>query len=414
MSTIRVGVTNKKGTYKNIVLQLDREIKIGIGYKIDKRLEVSLLRTFDLLESTLIRGDEINQDLHDRIAKLPAGIQRKLVAKGLVRQIHAAPSLQCLVTEFLNSKLPNQDPRTIRNYRVALKGGVLKFVGADTRVDQVDSDMLIEFIENSAKQYKESTVANHIKRARALFRYALDKRYLSENPFEAGRVKSKCALFRVKLASEREETQRKFMKREEIDRLLNCTKSERSVIEDKEWNVLVWLLRYGGARVSSYLVLRWSDIDFENKTMQLRMKQTKRCRFERGNKKPETVPLFKQLRAPLNELKALQPPGTIYVLNQIGNLRDKPEFETTSDDGERVRQGRWETNLSTTFKKILARNGFGVWSQPFHAFRSLRAAELAVEGATELQISKWIGNSLEVRKKHYATFALEGAEKFTE
>ena len=132
-----------------------------------------------------------------------------------------------------------------------------------------------------------------------------------------------------------------------------------------------------------------------------------------GGGQVETVPLFPEMIAPLLELKELQPEGTEYVLNKIGNLDQKPEFETTNAKGERIQQGRWETNLSTTFKKILERNGFKVWSQPFHAFRAYRGAELDRSGASEIELNTWIGNSADVRKRHYSKFHMNGADRFT-
>ena len=167
--------------------------------------------------------------------------------------------------------------------------------------------------------------------------------------------------------------------------------------------------------MSSYLVLRWSDINFETGQIRLRMKLTGKTRkFTKGNKRTEVVPLFAELIEPLLELRELQPEGTGYVLNKIGNLDQKPEFEATNAKGERIRQGRWETNLSTTFRKILKRNGFKVWSQPFHAFRAYRGAELDRFGASQIELDSWIGNSAEVRKRHYSKFHMAGATRFTQ
>ncbi len=139
--------------------------------------------------------------------------------------------------------------------------------------------------------------------------------------------------------------------------------------------------------------------------MKLRGKTRK---FAKGNKRTEVVPLFAERVTPLMELRAEQPEGTEYVLNKIGNLDQKPESETTNAKGERIRQGRWETNLSTTFRKILKRNGFKVWSQPFHAFRAYRGAELDRSGASQIELDSWIRNSAVVRKRHYSKFTCLG------
>ena len=58
MATIRIGATTKQGVYKNVVLNIGREVKVGIGYVEDTRLEQSYLNTLEMLESTIIRGDD--------------------------------------------------------------------------------------------------------------------------------------------------------------------------------------------------------------------------------------------------------------------------------------------------------------------------------------------------------------------
>lgn len=414
MAKIRIGNRTKQGVYKNIVLDIGREVKIGIGYVTDPRLEQSYLKTLEMLESTIISGDEVSLDLWKRINKLPTRIQNKLVDKKLIVRQQAGPTLASTVDEFVADKLPTTDPRSVRNYKNTLEKGLLTYLDRDRQIESIEADNLIDFINRSSKDYRDSTVHNQIKRAKALFQFAVDQGYIAKNPFQTKKLRELCSLFTTKLAIDREQTQTEYMTPGEVERLLHCRKSLRSDLEDKEWNALIWLLRYGGNRVSSYLVLRWSDINFDTKQIRIRMKLTgKKRKFTKGNKRVETMPLFPEMVAPLHELKELQPEGTEYVLNRIGKLDQKPEFETTNAKGERIKQGRWETNLSTTFKKILERNGFKVWSQPFHAFRAYRGAELDRSGASEIELNMWIGNSAEVRKRHYSKFHMNGANRFT-
>jgi integrase len=414
MAKIRIGNKTKRGVYKNIVLDIGREVKIGVGYVGDTRLEQSYLKTLEMLESTIIRGDDVCGDLWKRINRLPARIQNKLVNKQLIVRTEDGPSLAKTVDEFIADKLPTSDPRTVRNYKNTLDKGLLTYLDRDRQIESVEAENLIDFIKSSSQDYRDSTVHNQIKRAKALFQFAVDEDYITNNPFQTKKLRELCSLFTTKLAIDREQKQVEIMTPDEVERLLHCRKSLRSDLEDKEWNALVWLLRYGGNRVSSYLVLRWSDINFETKQIRLRMKLTGKARkFTKGNKRTETVPLFPEMVTPLKELKELQAEGTEHVLNKIGNLDQKPEFETTNAKGERIREGRWETSLSETFKKILRRNKFKVWPQPFQAFRAYRGAELDRLGASQIELDRWIGNSAEVRKRHYSRFHMAGADRFT-
>ena len=84
MAKIRIGATTKQGIYKNVVLNIGREVKVGIGYVTDTRLEQSYLNTLEMLESTIIRGDDVSSDLLQRINRLPVNLQNKLVRKNLI------------------------------------------------------------------------------------------------------------------------------------------------------------------------------------------------------------------------------------------------------------------------------------------------------------------------------------------
>ncbi len=405
MAKLQIGNRTKNGVYKNVVLDIGRKVTIGIGYVDGTPKEQTIFTTLEMLETSLIRGQEPSMELWKRLNRLPTGVLKKLRKHKLIVDADGGPTLESVRDQFLADKLLTTDPRSVRKYRNALNNGLLRSVDGQRKVETLDAEDLIKFIHSADEDYAQSTVATQIKRAKAMVGFAVDQGYLASNPFKKQRVSQLCSSFTIRLTADRSETQTDNMTEEAIKRLLSCKKSERSDIENAEWNALVHLLRFGGGRVSSYLVLRWRDIDFDNHKIQLRMKRTETKRkFVKGEKRIGIVPLFYEMVDSLNHLKALQPEGTEFVLNRIGNLETKPEFETTNGKGERLRQGRWETNLSTTFTKILKRNKIATWAQPLHGFRSFRAAELARLGATEIELNAWIGNSPEVRKRHYGKF----------
>ena len=125
MAKIRIGETTKQGIYKNVVLNIGREVKVGIGYVTDTRLEQSYLKTLEMLESTIIRGDDVSSDLWQRINRLPINLQNKLVRKNLIVRREDGPTLASTADEFLAEKLLTGDPRTVRNYKNTLNKGLL-------------------------------------------------------------------------------------------------------------------------------------------------------------------------------------------------------------------------------------------------------------------------------------------------
>lgn len=415
MATLRIGARTPKGIYKVIVLDVGRQVKIGLGYVDGKPIEQSYFNTLEDLETTVIQGREPNQQLMKRLGRLPTKIQKKLKDQGLIVEQQGGPTLAEVVKQFLDDKLKATDPRTVRNYRSTLEKGLLTYLDRNRRIEAIDANELLSFIDKSSERYADSTVANQIKRAKSVFRYALDSGYVEANPFSERLVRELASTFQIKLRPEREQSQIDNMTEEAVQQLLTCKKSERSELEDKEWNVYIHLLRFGGGRTSSYLVLRWSDIDFEERTIRLRMKRTgKKTKFVKGEKRIGFPPLLDEMVGPLLELRALQPEGTEYVLNKIGNLQNKPEFEQTNAKGERTQQGRWETNLSTTLAKILKRNGIERWEQIQHGFRAYCSADLGRRGASETELDAWIGNSPEVRKRYYGKFSKASRERVAE
>lgn len=167
------------------------------------------------------------------------------------------------------------------------------------------------------------------------------------------------------------------MSEEYLDNLLSCRKSLRSEFENLEWNIVVNLIRFTGCHISAVTILRWSDIDLANEDLTKRGK-TVGVMCGTGDERCETVmPLWHELRPVLLRLKQYHE-QTGYesddVPKNIGNLEKKPEFDICrAEDGVKLKQGRFETNLQKTYKEILKRNGLKIPAgAPYKAIRKFR------------------------------------------
>ena len=80
--------------------------------------------------------------------------------------------------------------------------------------------------------------------------------------------------FKIKLAEDKKELQQELLTEAVLNKLLSCKKSERSELEDKEWNALVWLLRWCGCRIAELSILRWEDINFDSLEIKMRGKRS--------------------------------------------------------------------------------------------------------------------------------------------
>lgn len=136
------------------------------------------------------------------------------------------------------------------------------------------------------------------------------------------------------------------------------------------------LARFGGLRCPSELAtLTWADIDWDRS--RFLVKSPKTAHHADGGQR--WVPIFPELRPHLEQALEFAEPGTVYVLKR-----------TCCHD----------TNLRTTFERIIYRAGLIPWQKPFQNMRATRETELAQTFPLHV-VTAWIGNSARVAAKHY-------------
>jgi integrase len=149
---------------------------------------------------------------------------------------------------------------------------------------------------------------------------------------------------------------------------------------DHEWRLIIALSRFGGLRCpSEHLALRWQDVDWARDRFAVHSPKT----GERW------VPIFPELRLYLEECFDMAEAGAVHV---ISRYRDS------------------NTNLRTTFTKIIRRAGVKPWPKLFHNLRASRETELAATYPIHV-VCEWIGNSAAVAAKHYLTVREEDFER---
>jgi hypothetical protein len=121
--------------------------------------------------------------------------------------------------------------------------------------------------------------------------------------------------------------------------------------------------------------------------------------------------LFTELRPVLEQARELATEDEEYVFNELGDLRQEPDFELTDANGQRIREGRYETNVGGHLTRAIRKAGLEVWPQPWHAIRDFRLNELSRLGYRPAEISAWCGNSESVRQRHYGATAVTAADR---
>jgi integrase len=152
-----------------------------------------------------------------------------------------------------------------------------------------------------------------------------------------------------------------------------------------DWRLIVALARYGGLRCpSEVLSLTWQEIDWEAQRIRVISPKTER----HPGKESRVIPLFPELRPYLEESFARAIDGAVYVVDE--------RFRRAA-----VGPTGWRNcNLRTTFEKIVRRAGLAPWPRLFHNLRSSRETELSEQFPIHV-VTAWLGNTLEVARKHY-------------
>lgn len=147
----------------------------------------------------------------------------------------------------------------------------------------------------------------------------------------------------------------------------------------EDWRIILAFARYAGMRSHETRIQRWDDIDLENGQMMIRSNKTPPVRV---------CPIFPELMPHL--VRARQ------------HADKDAEFVQTRYDHE--------SNILTTFAKIVKRAGLTVWPKLMQNLRASRETELLAKYPPK-NVTSWLGNSPDVANKHYAMTLTESFDR---
>jgi integrase len=306
-----------------------------------------------------ITGHAVDDETARWVARLNESFYEKLAAVGLVPRRESA-TLRPFIDAYIDGRTDTK-PATRTTFKRA-KNKLLGHFPADTRLRDVtpgDADEFARWLRDpKGGKLSEATARKTVSIAKQIFRAALRKKIIMENPF---------ADLSGTVPANRQRDY--FVRRDEAEKVLEAC-------PDQEWRLLFALSRYGGLRCpSETLALRWADIDWEQDRMTVRSSKTEH--HEGGTSR--TVPIFPELRP--------------YLMAAFELADDGAEFAIT-------RYRDTSANLRTQLTRIIKRAGLTPWPKLWQNLRATRETELA-EAFPAHVVSAWIGNSEAVAAKHY-------------
>lgn len=245
-----------------------RSIRLG---KTSARLANEIKTRVEALNAACLSGQSIDGETAHWVSTLDSSFAAKLSAVGLISERAGNTATLGSWLDFYISSRTDVKPRTITNLNQAGQR-LLEFFGANQLLRDITPGDADEFRRWVFDQVGENTARRHCGRAKQLFRAAVRKRIISENPFAD---MTGCTV-------RANPTRQYFLTREDATKVY-------AACPDTEWQVIFTLARFGGLRCpSKILALQWSDVDWAND--RLRVPSPKTEQYE--GRDSRLIPLF--------------------------------------------------------------------------------------------------------------------------
>lgn len=335
--------------------------------RINKRLAESVLFRVNEILAALRTGQTVSADTSVWLGTLTADLHDRFVRVALAAPRNTpeplpSAGLDGFLKEYIEGRAKLR-PNTIRNLQQSRRI-LAEHFGKTREIAGITAGDADAYRESLIASYSPVTVAREVKRARQFFKAAARRGLIASNPFAD-----------VKGGSQVNSARNFFVNRETAAIVLDAC-------PDNEWKLIFALSRFGGLRCpSETLQLRWQDIDWDRARILIRG----------GKTKPRVIPLFDEIRPFLERAFEEAAEGAVYVIARY-----------RSDNA----------NLRTQLLRILDNASVAAWPRPFHNLRASRETELANEFPIHV-VCEWIGNSVDVARKHYLQVTEEHFQKAT-
>ncbi len=344
-------ISERKGTYR---------IKVSLGYDNNGRQIIKSTTYKPPQNTTPKKAEKLANDF---------AVEFEKKCKG-------APSLDDnmrfyeLANWFLENYAQNElKPTTVYNYRLQIEKNLLPELG-NKKLKYFNSAMLTEFFKN--RNYKPATCKKIFVILQSIFHRAVEQRFIENSPCEY------VILPKVTKSIEKKPFLDEFQARELL----------KTVEEYSQFNTVIKMLLYTGARSGEVLALRWTDIDFENKLIHIEntLADVGGHHWLQPPKTPESnrfIGLSDTLAEILQEHKREQSK----IINELGELYKYPEMVFTSSTGNFVDRGR----LNLRFKKFVKNTDYDFLT--LHSLRHCNATLLINAGIDLKIVSELLGHS---------------------
>ena len=339
--------------------------------KLPKKQAESIKIKVEHLVAAAASRSPLDNDTASWVATIGDDLAGKLAKVGLIPP-RASRTLRAFLDEYVRGRETDghTKPATVVTVR-RVADDLVAALGAKADLRAVgvpEAERFKQFYQD--KELAPATVYRRLKMAKMLFAHAVRLKLTADNPF-AG-VKGKNA---------NPADRRCYISPADTLRLIDAA--------NPTWRAIVALARFGGLRCpSEVLSLRWEHVDFATNRMTVTSPKTEHL----DGREYRVVPIFAELRPYLDEAFELAEPGEGYV---VGGKTGAVYRATTQKPG-----GWVNTNLRTTFLKVVRRAGLTPWPRLFQNLRASCETDLMQRHPIHV-VTAWIGNTPKIALGHY-------------
>jgi integrase len=344
-----------------------RSIRLG---KINQKTANEVKLKVEHLNALAVAKLPMDADTARWVSAIGDDLAAKLAAVGLIPERRSETLGQFLNGYLDRRRADGSKPATVVTIdRVIFD--LTKFFSPTTALRDIGVAEAERFKEHYQRRgLAAATVYRRLKMCKMLFDHARRVKLIADNPFADVRGKNHNPVERQHYVSE-------------ADALALIDAANPT------WRIIVALARFAGLRCpSEVLSLKWEHVNFETNRMTVPSPKTEHLE----GKAYRVVPIFAALRPHLEDAFELAEPGEVFV---VGGSQGAAYRATTQKPG-----GWVNTNLRTTFEKLIRRAGLTTWPRLFHNLRASCETDQMQRHPIH-NVSAWLGNTPKIALEHY-------------
>jgi integrase len=363
--------TDENGNVRILFIGADKKRRAVHLGRVNKKLAGSIKLRVEALVASIVTRTPIDSETAQWVSVIGDDLAAKLSGVGLM-----PPRESRKLRTFLDTYIAGREndghtkPATLITIR-RVADDLVTAMKAEVDLRSVSAEHAEQFKQfYQDKGLAPATTYRRLKMAKMLFAHALKLKHVAENPFADVKAKNSNAVDR-----------RHYITAEDTLRLIDAA--------NPTWRTVIALARFAGLRCpSEVLSLKWENIDFASGRMTVSSPKTAHLE----GRSYRVVPIFARLRPYLEEAFELAEPGEVYVVG--GSMGQG--YRATSQ-----KPGGWvNTNMRTTFEKLIRRAGLKPWPRLFHNLRASCETDLMQDHPIHV-VTAWIGNTPKIALGHY-------------